>query len=334
MLDIFLDEWAASSDSVPARLAAAFERSRQRFAAEAPALITDDADFPGDPPAAVLLAVASEGTAVHAAWIGGDVAIVTRGFRSVGETTPHTLRERFKRENPTPSADLSEVPNVLLRTMGPRSADDDPPGVAVFEVEASDTILLLSKAIFRGPCVPIEEAAFAAAIHTSPAVLAERLVELAFGNQDAPYAAVAVLRFDSIDVAVEIDRLIDDYEPDPRHGAWLGDWAREQRALPVSFDMGGAFGMRRDGSVLSVSWDDPSGSTREERSPVAHAAATLGASRTYAALKTLGPRRPSLAEPCTACTSFGPNAGERGGCPVCLYLGWRPRRCGFVARDG
>jgi hypothetical protein len=207
--------------------------------------------------------------------------------------------------------------------MGPRSADDDPPGVAAFEVEAGDTIILLSKAIFRGPCVPIEEVAFAAALHTSPAVLAERLVQLAFAKPDTPYAAVAVLRFDAIDVAVEIDRLIDEYEPDPRHGARLRGWAREQRALPVSFDMGGVLGMRPDGSVLSVSWDDP-GSTREEPSPVAHAAATIGASQKYAALKTLGPRRPSDAEPCTACTSFRPNAGERQGCPLCWYLGWRP----------
>ncbi len=175
--------------------------ARHRFAAQAPTQLDRDSDFPTDLPTAVLLAVATEGTNVHAVWIGGDMAIHTRGFSAVGQTTPHTLREQVKREQPEHIGLLDSVPNVLLRTIGPGATDQDPPSFATFHVGAGDTIILLSKAIYRGPCVPVDAAAFAAATHPSPSALAERLVELAFANDDAPYAAVGVLRFDDVDVA-------------------------------------------------------------------------------------------------------------------------------------
>ena len=43
--------------------------------------------------------------------------------------------------------------------------------------------------------------------YTSPAALAECLADVVFANDDSPYAAVAILRFDAIDVPGEIDRL-------------------------------------------------------------------------------------------------------------------------------
>jgi hypothetical protein len=323
MLDLFVDEWTASSGSVGDRLRDAFERSRRRFEAQAPSLISPDADFPDDLPAAVLLAVAIEGTTVHAAWIGGDVGILARSFGAASETTPHTLLERFKREHPENAADLSNVPNVLVRSIGPRGLDQDPPDLTVVEATAGDTIILLSRAAFR-PCVPIEEAAFAAAAHASPAALAERLAELAFANTDSPYAAVAVLRLDDADVGSAIDRLIDEYQPDARHGDWLREWSLQNRALPVVFEMGGVLGMKRDGSIVSVSWDDPVGSTREETSGVAHLAAVVGASQKYAALATLAPRRPVDAEDCSQCALLNRESDNPRGCPICWYLGWRP----------
>lgn len=59
ILDEFEDAWAAASGSVEERLGAAFGQACDRFNAKAPALISQDADFPDDHPGAVLLAVAA-----------------------------------------------------------------------------------------------------------------------------------------------------------------------------------------------------------------------------------------------------------------------------------
>ena len=123
ILDLFEDAWRDSTGEVAERLAVSFQRARATFVTEAPALITEEADFPDDAPAAALLAVAMEGSTAHAAWIGGDVAVLARGFESVAETTPHTLREKYRREHPQESANLANVPNVLLRMIGPRAPE-------------------------------------------------------------------------------------------------------------------------------------------------------------------------------------------------------------------
>ena len=324
MLDLFEEAWADSSGRAEERLIIAFEQARDRFNTRAPALVPPDADFPDDLPGAVLLAVAAVEDTAHAAWIGGEIAVLARGFAVAFETTPHTLREQYTREHPDESIDPEKIPNVLVRTIGPRAASQDPPAVATFHLEAGDTLVLLSKANFRGPCVPASEAAFAAAAYSTPAILAERLADLAFANEDAPYAATAVLRLDGVDVESEIDRLIDRYEPDPKHGTWLRDWARSHRALPVSFDMGGVLGLKSDGMVLSIAWDHPNDSTREEASATAHLAATIGAARNYPALETLAPRRPPTARECSHCPSLA--QAQEPGCPMCWYLGWEVPR--------
>ena len=318
VLDLFVDAWTSSSGSTSTRLATSVRRSRDHFVAAAPNLV-GDRHVDDDPPGAALLAVVVEGAKVHAAWIGGDQALLARGFETVGGTTPHTLFEQFKREHPDQALNLDAIPNVLVRCFGPH----DEPDFAVFDAQAGDTLLLLSKAALSGPCVAPEEATFAAAAYTSPAALAHRLTDVAFRNVSTPFAAVVALRFDAVDVSAELDRLIAAYEPDPRHGAWLGAWARTERALPVSFDMGGVAGLRRDGSVVSVAWDDP-GSTREDTSDAAHLAATIGASRNYPALRTLAPARPPRAKACPHCEEFRVSAGGAEGCPMCWYLGWVP----------
>jgi hypothetical protein len=327
MLDLFEEAWTDSTGGVGERLAFAFEQARSRFNNQAPAIVPRDADFPDDLPAAVLLAVAAVDGTAHVVWIGGDIAVLARGFVATAVTTPHTLREQYSREHPDEAIDIEKIPNVLVRTIGPRAASQDPPAVAAFQLEAGDTLVLLSKANFRGPCVPASEAAFAAGACSSPVILAERLADLAFANEDSPYAATAVLRFDAVDVESEIERLIDRYEPDPRHGTWLRDWARLHCALPVSFDMGGVLGLKADGIVLSVAWDHwdhPNDSTREEASATAHLAATIGAARNYPALETLAPRRPATARACSHCPSLA--QAQAPGCPMCWYLGWEVPR--------
>lgn len=320
ILDLFVDEWSASSGSVRARLDAAFNRARRRFIERASSLIKPDPDFPDDAPAATLLAVAIEGPAVHMAWIGGDIALVARGFSATASTTPHTLVERFKHEHPEVT-DLSEAPNVLLRSIA-KYAPQDPPGYLASTVEAGDTLLLLSRSALRGASGSIDDAAFAAAGYARPTVLAERLAEVAFAKTDAPYAAVVALRFDDVDLGSTIDQLIDSFEPDPRHGEWVRTWSKQERALPVVFDMGGILGMKRDGAVISVPWDEPHGASREERSSVAHMAAVIGAAQKYPELKTLAPARPSNAADCPQCAVLHPDASQ--GCPVCWQLGWLP----------
>lgn len=172
LLDLFLEAWSGSTQPVPDRLRDAFEQARARFTAEAPALITPEADFPDDLPAGVLLAAAIVGTTAHLAWISGDVALLVRDGRVVDQTTPHTLRERL---GPT-------APDVLVRYLGP-IGDLDPPSFATFTGEAGDTIVLISKSA----------ANVVVALDRDP----KRLAELAFGHDDVPYVAVAVIRYSS-----------------------------------------------------------------------------------------------------------------------------------------
>lgn len=165
----------------------------------------------------------------------------------------------------------------------------------------------------------------ATAFRWRPTVIDGRREDVVRVHQDGDIhlaPATAVLRFDSIDVRSTIERLIDCYEPDPRHGDWLLSWSRSNRALPASFDMGGVLGLKPDGRVLSVAWDAPESSTREETSPAAHLAATVGALLLYPSLKTLAPRSPEPARACSHCGTT--SAGEGPGCPLCWYLGWMP----------
>jgi hypothetical protein len=324
LLDAFEEAWAASSGGLAERLANAFERACARFVAEAPGLVPEDADFPDDRPTAILLAVATSERTAHALWIGGDVAVLARGCAVAAETTPHTMLDRFRQEHPEVTEGLDQIPNILIRTIG--GLDQDAPSAATFDLAAGDALVLVSRAALRGPSVPTNDAAFAAAAYTAPAIVAERLAELAVASGDSPYGAMAVLRYDAVDVAAEIERLIDRYEPDPEHGAWLGDWVRSQRALPVSLDMGRVLGLTSDGSVLGIAWDEPGDSTRAETSAAAHLAAAVGAARRYPTLQTLAPRRPATASACSHCQSLATPKEAAPGCPSCLYLGWEPPR--------
>jgi hypothetical protein len=203
ILDLFVGEWTASSGAVRDRLHASFEGARRGFIERAPSLVTPDADFPDDLPSAVLLAVAIEGTAVHIVWIGGDVAALVRGSELVRATTPHTLVELFEREHPE-LGDLSQVPNVLVRSISERALEQGPPDGMDAEARAGDTILLLSRETFEGPCVPLEDAAREAGAHTRPAAIAERLAHIAFTDSRTPYVAVIAARLDDVELAPEI----------------------------------------------------------------------------------------------------------------------------------
>lgn len=185
MLDLLSEEWVTSDLSV------AFERARARFVEGARSLLGSEPEFPDDEPSAVLLAVAVSGESAHAAWIGGDVAVLVRDGRVVSSTTPHTLREEYLRGGGEREL-VDQLPNVLARQIG--SADTGPVSTLSMPVRAGDTLVLLSRAVFHGPCVSPERVAFEAQQDEDPAALAERLAELGFASSDTPYAAVIVLR--------------------------------------------------------------------------------------------------------------------------------------------
>lgn len=190
MLDIFCDEWLALHDASQNRLEIAFERSRQRFVHDARSLLGDDPEFPDDSPAAVLLAVELDGDHARAAWIGGDIAVLTRAGSVVATTTPHTLREEYLRRNEAPEL-VAQLPNVLSRSI--QFGDSTPPSTLSFRICAGDTLVLLSRAVFHGPCVAPERVALEAGARADPDELAERLAELGSGATDTPYSAVIVL---------------------------------------------------------------------------------------------------------------------------------------------
>jgi hypothetical protein len=181
ILDLYEAAWAATSGSPEIRLLAAFEQARTTFIREAPALLEANADFPDDKPSAVLLAVALEATRVHAAWIGGDLALVARNGTVAHATIPHTLAL-------TPG-----LPNFLARHISETAPDQSAPTTLSAERRPDDTVILLSRAVFRGPCVTPDQAAREAAAQPNLNVLAERLADLGFSHEDAAYAAVAVV---------------------------------------------------------------------------------------------------------------------------------------------
>lgn len=213
LLDLFFAEWDAGDAKSPlaARLFATFAATRQRFVTEAAALTTRDEDFLDSAPAATLLAVVSRGHTAHVVWISGDVAVLARRGQAVEVTTPHTLRERFRREHPE-LTDLSKVPDVLCRTIGVDAPDQEPPSRATFQTQPGDWLLLLSRAAFAGPCLSPADAAAAtipdanteanteANAHGAPTTdavaFAEHLAARDFAEANPPaYVAIAALHY-------------------------------------------------------------------------------------------------------------------------------------------
>lgn len=195
VLDLFADAWRRASGPTHSRLLDAFSVTRATFAERAPALIAPDADFPDELPAAVLLAAVIDGSTAHLAWIGGDVALVVRDAKPLASTTPHTLLEQIRREHP--GADLSALPDVVVRDIAPRSADPSPPDHLAIEVAPGDALILLSRTASRGPGIAVQDIAAATAQPRTPSALAEQLADAAFADGNAPYAATAVLRVEA-----------------------------------------------------------------------------------------------------------------------------------------
>jgi len=127
----------------------------------------------------------------------------------------------------------------------------------------------------------------------------------------------------------EVDRLIAEvpkYWPDDPMG--VSAIAIGLGILPLSLDAGGVVGLKRDGSVVSVEWDDPS----QER-PITRVrdrdVALIDGARRYEFLKSLLPAHSPDARVCPECRGTGvhPLAAEAKVDNVvcqCAGLGWIP----------
>lgn len=195
-LNMFTDAWHGTSGPARERLLGAFAIARERFAERVPRLTEADPIFDDVFPSAVLIATVIEGTTAHMAWIGGHVGLVARGGSVLVKTTPHTLFEQYRRDHPD-NADSMEFKEVIVRTMSADPTAGGPPDYLAAEVDAGDTLIMLSRIPFHGPCVPIKDAAAMAAGASSASALAEHLTHMGLPDETSGYAAVAVLRIDA-----------------------------------------------------------------------------------------------------------------------------------------
>jgi hypothetical protein len=88
------------------------------------------------------------------------------------------------------------MPNVLTRTIGRGSAKRGSSEKAQFLAEAGDSLVLVSKSNFGGPCVSPSEIARLVGEDSSPAELADRIAGVGYTDEGTPFAAVAVIRID------------------------------------------------------------------------------------------------------------------------------------------
>jgi hypothetical protein len=104
--------------------------------------------------------------------------------------------------------------------------------------------------------------------------------------------------------------------------------AAELKVLPVLLDMGGCFGLRPNGDVVSFSWDEPHRVQVEGDQRIRNMVLFRSGLK-YPRLVDLVPRRPASAPPCPHCGGSGKLNGppERlAGSVICYCggLGWLP----------
>lgn len=274
LLNTFEFAWGRATGSVQTRLSSAFQATRESFD-----LLGDTEDEFGTP-AGSLLAVACVAQSAFAVWIGCEVAFHTRAFEA-SRTTPHSVREHYRAKLNNADVSLDNLPiNTLSRSIR-RAKPDDPPSTATFQLKPGDSLVLL-----HHEHIAAEEVAYTAASFLSPQLVADSLADLALREGQA-FSAVIVLRFDGFDFAREIDRLIASYVP-PAQSPELDDWARKHQALPVMFDPGGFFAIKRDGSVLSDV--HALGEPRCEETMHVHRLVAVAAARRFPSLAALAPK--------------------------------------------
>lgn len=100
---------------------------------------------------------------------------------------------------------------------------------------------------------------------------------------------------------------------------WEQSIAQGYNVLPVYADLGGALALGRDLEIYAIP-DDPHQNSHLEADSVLRNMALLLASRTYAELKPLAPKRPTTAIGCADCKGTGKN-------PISLAQGFEHIIC-------
>lgn len=128
-------------------------------------------------------------------------------------------------------------------------------------------------------------------------------------------------------VVVEIRGWIDGVSKDgDGHLQTVKSIAVRHRVLPLSYDLGGLVGLKEDGEVVTISWDDPA-TVLSVESVRLRDVAIITASERYTFLRTLVPQRTAEAKICPDCAGDGkPLMSGRIPNVVCSCggLGWRP----------
>jgi hypothetical protein len=127
----------------------------------------------------------------------------------------------------------------------------------------------------------------------------------------------------SILISKEIEKFIN--EKSPKYAPlWSRECSKKFNAVPVMMDIGGVFGIRPDGVVVSTLWDDPNQVQIETEARIINII-YFAASKKFPSLASLAPQRTEKSKTCPHCNGSGSHPGF-GGAVVCYCggMGWLP----------
>ena len=132
------------------------------------------------------------------------------------------------------------------------------------------------------------------------------------------------------DLAVRIQRRIDDLQPPDSLGHWPTRVCKQElNALPLHGNWVYLWALQPDGTVLCMDHEALTHPTEPETDPLVIYAVLVQGSRSYPELQELVPARPEGARPCSACEATGmvkSGLEAYDSCLGCRGLGW------YVAR--
>ncbi len=109
-------------------------------------------------------------------------------------TRPHTLGQQFRDEHPGAPVPDSPYIGILSRHVGPANWDGDPCEPATWQLEAGDTLALVSKGEFSEAGEHAGAIAEIIGAGASPQDAADAIAEMTAGHGDRAFSAAAVVR--------------------------------------------------------------------------------------------------------------------------------------------
>lgn len=100
--------------------------------------------------------------------------------------------------------------------------------------------------------------------------------------------------------------------------------SRRFQLLPLRADLGGFVGLRQDGELMTVTWDEEGLEPTATSDKESRLAAVTSGARRYPELSFLIPPRPESAVGCKSCSGTGwiPKSEPEIQCGRCWGLGW------------